>query len=127
MKAKNTPISKTLRKQQTPWENTLWRYLRAKRTWDLKIKRQVPILNYVVDFCCQSKKLIIELDGGGHTNQSNKIKDFERDQKLAALGYKILRFWNNDIDNNLEAVIETIEKNLFPTSPQPSPTPGEGD
>ena len=111
MKAVFTPLSKTLRKKQTPWESKLWKHLRRKNIQGLKFKRQVPIGNYIVDFCCQSKKLIIELDGGQH--MSNRFQDIERDRYLRTKGYNILRFWNNEVDSNLEGVLEKIYKSLI--------------
>lgn len=82
--------------------------LRRKNLRNLKFKRQYPIGNYIVDFCCSVKKLIIELDGGGH-NEEYKIKDDKiRDEYLKNQGFKILRIWNNEIDNNLEGVYEKI-------------------
>jgi very-short-patch-repair endonuclease len=108
MKAIYTPLSRELRKHQTPWEAKLWRHLRGGRFDGCKFKRQVPIGNYIVDFCCQNKKLIIELDGSGHNHFQNKIGDIERQSYLEARGYLILRFWNNQIDKDLEAVLEKI-------------------
>ena len=112
MKAKFTFLSKSLRKKQTPWEAKLWKYLRGKKVWDVKFKRQVPIGNYIVDFCSQRKKLIIELDGGHHVKNFNKILDREREIYLKAKGYTIIRFWNNQIDNNIEGVLEKIDNQL---------------
>lgn len=106
-------VSKILRKYATPWEQKLWYYLRAKRFYELKFKRQVPLGNYVVDFCCQEKKLIVELDGSHHNINENKNADAERQFFLESKGYKVLRFWNNDLDINLEGVLETIRKSIF--------------
>ncbi len=112
MQAKLTPFSKNLRKKMTPWETKLWRYLRAKRVWNYKFKRQVPIGDYIVDFCCQKKKLVIELDGGGHSDAFAKTQDQRRGAYLESKGYTILRFWNNEIDKNIEGVLDTINKQL---------------
>ena len=68
---------------------------------------------YVVDFCCQDRKLIIELDGGHHTITDNAKLDKERQSFLEAKGYQVLRFWNNEIDNNIEGVLETIRKTII--------------
>lgn len=97
--------SKSLRASQTPWENKLWRELRGNRFNGLKFKRQVPIENYIVDFCCNTKKIIIELDGSQH--QKSKTDRF-RDDLLKSKGYVILRFWNNDLDSNFNGVLQTI-------------------
>ena len=101
-------FSKLLRRTQTPWESKLWYYLRAGKFKELKFKRQVLIGNYIVDFCCNEKKLIIEIDGSQHQFLE---KDKLRDQFFIKLGYKVLRFWNNDLDNNLEGVLKKIEEN----------------
>ncbi|MFA6410441.1 MAG: endonuclease domain-containing protein [Candidatus Buchananbacteria bacterium] len=108
MKNRLVKLARILRKNQTPYESKLWCLLRDKRLEGLKFRRQYPIGIYIVDFCCFEKKLIIELDGGHH-NQNEQIKnDQKRDQYLINQGYKILRFWNNDLDNNIEGVIEKI-------------------
>ncbi len=127
VKAKYTPLSKQLRKNQTPWESKLWRHLRAKNFGGHKFKRQVPIEKYIVDFCCQKKNIIIELDGGGHADYITHGLDELRTKRLSQKGYKILRFWNNEISKNIDGVLETIVKEInSATSPHPSPTPGEG-
>lgn len=105
-------VSKILRKQSTPWEQKLWYYLRGNRFYGLKFKRQVPMGNYIVDFCCQEKKLVIELDGGQHGESDITKKDIEKQNFLENSGYKVLRFWNNDVDGNIEGVLETIRKEV---------------
>ena len=97
-------IAKILRKNQTPQEKKLWDLLRNRNFHNLKFKRQVPIGKYVVDFLCEEKKLIIELDGGQHNEEENIIKDNERTAYFKKAGYKIIRFWNNEIDENIEGV-----------------------
>lgn len=97
--------AKRLRAKQTPWETKLWYNLRAGRFQGLKFKRQVPIEKYIVDFCCNKKKIIIELDGSQHLLSKT---DRARDSYFVAKGYTVLRFWNNDIDNNLETVLQNI-------------------
>ncbi len=105
-------ITKQLRIHQTPWEAKLWYYLRGGRFLGLKFKRQVPMGKYVADFCCQEKKLIIELDGGGH-NEDEALKfDLIRESYLKGEGYNVLRFWNNDVDSNIEGVLEVVRKSL---------------
>jgi very-short-patch-repair endonuclease len=103
-------LSKLLRIKSTPWERKLWYYLRGNRFLDLKFKGQVPMGGYVVDFCCQSKKLVIELDGGHHTESNISYKDLEKQKFLEQLGYKVLRFWNNELDFNIEGVLERIRQ-----------------
>ncbi len=94
----------------TPHEEKLWYYLRAKRFNGLKFRRQNPIGPYIVDFSCPSKKLIIELDGGGHMEEKQIKYDKKRGAYLKKLGYKVLRIWNNEVDKNLEGVFEQISE-----------------
>ena len=88
---------------------------------NLKFKRQKPIGRYIVDFVCLERKLIIELDGGQHAEQVQY--DQHRDDWLRAQGYTVLRFWNNDVMQNFELVMEQIVISL---SPSPSPAGGRG-
>lgn len=101
-------LSKVLRKTQTPWEARLWRCLRAKRFNHIKFKRQVPIGKYIVDFCCDARKLVIELDGSQHSEYRISQLDQAKQAYFTKEGYTLLRFWNNEIDNNLEGVLEKI-------------------
>ena len=114
-----TTLSKFLPKSQTPWESKLWSYLRGKRFYDFKFKRQVPIGKYIVDFCCDKKKLAIELDGGHHSDQHVSALDKEKEAYLLKERYTVLRFWNNEVDDNLEGVLEKIYQvaTSLPTSP----------
>jgi very-short-patch-repair endonuclease len=108
MRNRFVSIARKLRKTQTPQEAKLWSLLRAKRFEGLKFRRQYPIGKYIVDFCCWKKKLIIELDGGGH-NEARQIEyDHLRDRYLRSQGYKILRVWNFEVDENLRGVYEEI-------------------
>ena len=94
-----------LRQRQTDAERRMWMLLRDHRLAHLKFKRQQPIGNYIVDLFCAQKRLIIELDGGQH---SGSIKDAERTAWLESRGYKVLRFWNNDVLKNKEGVLTAI-------------------
>jgi len=109
----NTSNARGLRKNQTPWENQLWYLLRNRRFKDFKFRRQTVIGKCIVDFCSVKGKLVIELDGGGHNNLESKVKDFNRDKFLKSKGYRVLRIWNNELDNNLEGVLQEIYKNLI--------------
>lgn len=104
--------SKQLRKSQTPWEAKLWYHLRAKRFLQFKFRRQVVIDPFIVDFYCHAKHLIIELDGGQHNENVNKAQDLARQQYLTKQGYTILRFWNNELDEDIDAVLDVIYKAL---------------
>ena len=108
----NLQNAKKLRSNMTKEEIKLWNILRAKRFHSLKFRRQVPIGNYIVDFLCFEKMLIIELDGGQHNIPDNITKDNLRTEYLERLGYKVLRFWNKDVWNNIEGVCKVIEENL---------------
>ncbi len=107
---KLTETAKKLRKNSTPQEQKLWSLLKTKQYKNLKFKRQQPIGRYIVDFVCREKWLIIELDGGQHNEDKNIAYDEERTQYLESLGFRVIRFWNNDIDDNIEGVFDVIDK-----------------
>ena len=114
-------LGKALRKRPTDAEQLLWRYLRMKQMEGLKFRRQQPIDNYIVDFVCFENRIIIEVDGGQHAAESNK--DRERDSYLRQFGFKVLRFWNNDVLQNTNEVLEIIRENCLshpPLNPLPS-------
>lgn len=101
-------IARGLRKNQTPWEAKLWLILKNRNILGFKFRRQHEIGGLVVDFCCPEKMLIVELDGGHHNELLNVLKDVERQKFLEAHGYKFIRVWNNELDNNVDGVIEKI-------------------
>lgn len=103
-------ISRRLRHNQTPWEIKLWSRIRAKRFFGIKFKRQFRLGKYIVDFYCARCKLVIELDGGQHNQDSGADADTERDAYLRSEGFTILRIWNNELDSNLEGVLEKIRE-----------------
>ena len=130
--------AKALRQNQTNAEGLLWHYLRNKQLDGHKFRRQQPIGPYIVDFACLPRKLIVELDGGQHAKQ--KTYDEKRDTFLKDKGYRILRFWNNEVFENCFGVLESIYNALHhhppleggskdatlsgrgsPPPPQPSP------
>ena len=98
-----------LRKELTPAERKLWALIRNDQL-GVNFRRQHAIGNYIPDFVCIEKKLIIELDGSQHLEQ--KEYDEERTKHLNSLGYKVIRFWNNDVMNNIEGVILAIMNEL---------------
>jgi very-short-patch-repair endonuclease len=100
--------SRQLRVNQTVHETILWAFLRSRRLGGLKFRRQFPICRFIVDFCCFEKKIIVELDGRQHGEKEHAEKDRIRDAILRSKGYKILRVWNSEINNNLEGVAERI-------------------
>ena len=97
--------AKKLRSNMTDAEQRLWYLLRGHRFDGMKFKRQVPIGPYIVDFASLSRKLVLEIDGGQH---SENEADRRRDQWLRTQGFHVLRFWNNDVLKQTEAVLETI-------------------
>ena len=96
----------------TPQELKFWNIVRNNKFQNLKFKRQYPIGKYIVDFVVIEKMLVIELDGGGHNTNKQQNYDEERTQYLTSRGFKILRFWNDEIDKNIEGVFEKISNVL---------------
>ena len=118
--------ARALRRRSTDTERKLWRELRDRQIEACKFRRQHPIGPYIVDFVCIEKLLIVEADGGQHAEQINH--DERRTAFLASQGYRVLRFWNNDVLNNMEGILETIRLALLESpSPYPSPASGRGD
>ncbi len=113
-------FAKKLRKNSTQTENKLWFFLRAKRFEGLKFRRQHPLGPYIVDFVCLEKYLVIECDGGQHLDQAKK--DFKRDEWLQKEGFKVLRFWDDEVLKNIETVLEIILKTIR-DHPPPHPLP----
>jgi very-short-patch-repair endonuclease len=103
----------------TEAEKKIWHRVRDKQL-GIKFRRQQPIGNYVVDFVCFEKKLVIEIDGGEHFERG---RDKIRDQWFQEHGYKVLRFWNNDVLKNTDNVIQAII-NEFSPSPLSPPLKG---
>jgi len=98
--------AKELHRNMSPAESKLWTHLRAHRTGDVHFRNQHAIGNYIVDFCAPRKKLIIELYGSQHLEQ--KEYDDERTKYLELRGYRVLRFWNNDVMQDIEIVLKVI-------------------
>ena len=109
----NLEKAKELRKNMTSQERKLWNILRNHQFYGYEIRRQYPIDKYIVDFICRSKKIIIEIDGGQHNNFENKVNDEIRTRYLESCGYKVLRFWNNEIWDNIEGVCAVLEQKLL--------------
>jgi very-short-patch-repair endonuclease len=104
--------AKALRRRQTYPEQILWQAFRAKRFQSVKFRRQQPIGPYVVDFISFENNLIVELDGGQHNCQRQILNDEDRCLFVEKRGYKVIRFWNNDVINNLDGVLESIAENV---------------
>jgi very-short-patch-repair endonuclease len=90
----------------------LWAQLRAKRFARFKFRRQHPIGPYFTDFCCTKERLVIELDGSQHSEEERERKDASRRAYLAKQGYRVIRFWNNQVKAELEGVLEAIHAAL---------------
>ncbi|HEX5807992.1 MAG TPA: DUF559 domain-containing protein [Anaerolineales bacterium] len=106
-----------LRKQPTPAEKKLWGSLRLMREDGIHFRRQYAIEAFITDFCAPRKKLIIELDGSQHLDQQEY--DEERTRYLETHGYRVLRFWNNDVLNHLDDVLNAIWSVLREEKRQP--------
>ena len=91
----NKRKARDLRKNLTDAERFLWQHLRLRQMGKFKFRRQQPIDNYIVDFVCFERRLIVEIDGGHHSEQSGQ--DERRDEWLKKQGFTILRFWNNEV------------------------------
>jgi very-short-patch-repair endonuclease len=108
--------AKSLRHNMTEAETKLWHHLRAKRLNGYKFRKQQPIGPYIADFLCAEQKIIIEADGSHHADNAH---DQQRDSWLMDRGYRVLRFWNNDILLNIDQVKEAIYAALIDPSPNP--------
>lgn len=106
-----TPVARKLRANQTEAEAKLWSRLRANQLEGYKFRRQFPIGRHIADFACQASRLVIELDGGQHAEQSEA--DALRTSSIEAAGFTVLRFWNNDVMDNIEGVLEEIRQTLL--------------
>ncbi len=102
----SNPRANELRKTQTDVEKKLWQSLRSRQIHNYKFRRQMPVGPYIVDFACMSAHLIIELDGSQHAE--NTDYDRRRTAALEAQGYQVIRFWNNDVLENFDGVLEAI-------------------
>ncbi len=98
--------AKQMRHTPTEAESMLWRHLRAGRLATFKFKRQKPIGNFIVDFVCFERRLVIEVDGGQHVEQRGR--DEARTAWLQAQGFRVLRFWNHDVLQRRELVLDEV-------------------
>ena len=97
-----------MRHEPTDAERVLWQHLRHLNVAGSHFRRQATIGPYFADFACHASRLVIELDGGQHNEAPGLARDAKRTADLAARGYRMLRFWNNDVLANVEGVMETI-------------------
>jgi very-short-patch-repair endonuclease len=112
--------ARRLRKRMTRHEVKLWLHLRELRKQGYHFRRQAPIDGFIVDFACYHPKLIIEIDGSQHARCTRNRRDASRDKHLAASGFGVLRFWNKDVDENLEGVLTLILHALQSDPPTPA-------
>ncbi|MBO9875300.1 endonuclease domain-containing protein [Xanthomonas hawaiiensis] len=112
--------ARQLRRTMTDAERALWSHLRSGQLQGFKFRRQYPIPPYIADFCCVSAKLIIEIDGAQHTEPC----DATRTRWLASQGWRVMRFWNNDVLLSIDAVIQVICDATGSPYPHPNPSPG---
>lgn len=110
--------ARSLRNSMTKAEILLWSRIRCRQIENLKFRRQVPLYHYIVDFYCDSLKLIIEIDGEIHNEEHINEYDIERDKDLTDRGFKILHFTNNEIEFELNSVVRKIEIFLCQNYPE---------
>jgi very-short-patch-repair endonuclease len=110
-------IARSLRKRMTPQEVKLWVHLRSWKKQGFHFRRQAPRDGYVVDFVCLKHRLMVEVDGGQHNFDAHARRDADRDNHFASQGFTVLRFWNNEIDRNLEGVLTLIDDALHDPPP----------
>ena len=106
-------VARELRKKSTPAEKLLWSHLRNTKLKGIKFYRQHPICGYVIDFYCKKARLGIELDGAGHLNAEQKEHDQLRTTELEDYGIMILRFWNQQVKDEVEKVLDCVENTVI--------------
>jgi very-short-patch-repair endonuclease len=130
-------FARRMRSEPTDAENKLWWLLRSRKLGGFKFRRQVPLGNYILDFYCHEARLVVEADGGQHDDPTGQSYDARRTVYLQSQGIRVLRFWDNEVLTQTEAVREMIYRELTQevpgrivatsASPHPNPLPeGEG-
>ena len=102
--------AKELRTNMTVQERKLWQIIRNRKFYGYRFLRQYIIGNYIVDFLCKEKNIIIEIDGGQHNQIDDINYDNKRTEYLNSKGYIVIRFWNNDVDNNMQGVFDKLKE-----------------
>ena len=110
-------LARALRTDQTDAEKKLWHELHQLKPLGFHFRRQAPIGRYIVDFASFANRLVIEIDGGQHGSLDGIQSDQQRDAFLRSQGFQILRYWNSDVDQNLEGVMESIFSSLKTPTP----------
>jgi very-short-patch-repair endonuclease len=128
-RAQRSDRARVLRRDPTEMEKRLWRALRMRQLDDTRFRRQVPIGPYIADFVCLEASLIVEIDGGQHADQMTC--DARRTAWLKERGWRVVRFWNNEVHENFEGVLDVIRRELISAAgfplPNPPPQAGEGE
>jgi very-short-patch-repair endonuclease len=119
--------ARELREEATRAERALWWRLRDRQIRGAKFRRQHPIAEYIVDFVALEHRLVVELDGGQHAVEPIQSRDAERTKKIEAEGFRMLRFWNPEVLDNLEGVLEEIATWLERGPPHPASPPCAGE
>ena len=124
MIGKTNPFARDLRVNSTDAEQRLWQRLRNRQLGGHKFRRQVTVGPFIADFACIDDRLIVEIDGGQHSEQ----RDAARTEFLTSRGYRVIRFWNHDVLENIEGVLQSILWKIEDQAPSPNPLPlaGEG-
>jgi len=117
--------ARKLREVQTDVESKLWMRLRARQLMGAKFRRQHPIGPFIADFCCVEAGVVVELDGGQHAEQI--AADEKPTKVIEQRGYKVIRFWDNEVIGNIEGVLQSIGAALDGPHPSPLPLRGRGD
>jgi very-short-patch-repair endonuclease len=104
-----TNRAQQLRNHPTDAERRLWRHLSRRQLEGFKFSRQIPVGPFICDFLCRERRLVVEVDGGQH---AENVRDANRTAFLEAHGYRVIRFWNNDVLGNVEGVLQVIAANL---------------
>ncbi|WP_017663998.1 endonuclease domain-containing protein [Porphyrobacter sp. AAP82] len=109
MEKRLTSLARKLRNQPTDAEHRVWQHLRASQLEGVKFTRQYPIGDFIADFACRSLRLAIELDGGQHADSPT---DANRTRIIEAHGYRVIRFWNNEVPGNIDGVLTVIAEEI---------------
>ncbi len=112
-----------MRRNQSDAEWYLWSRLRAGRLLGVKFRRQQPIGDHIVDFVCFDHLLVVEVDGGQHNEPAAMARDSERTRDLESRGYRVIRFWDNDVLTNIDGVLQRIAEALESDRDRRSPSP----
>jgi very-short-patch-repair endonuclease len=117
-------FARAMRTDMTAAERKAWQSLRRLKPQGFHFRRQVIIAPYIVDFACHKNRLIVEIDGESHVSELAKHKDLKRTQFLKSQGYTVLRFWNNDVFENIDGMVDAIIARATPPTLNPSPPRG---